>query len=71
MALSEPCVVYIAANEMEALVVKAKLEAAGIPVALQYESAGRVYGLTVNGLAEVKILVPQKFETQARQLLHE
>ena len=38
-----------------AQIFKSKLEAAGIPVLLKYESAGLVFGITVDGLGEVKI----------------
>ena len=38
-------------GELVANVIKSHLESGGIPVLLEYESAGRVYGLTVDGLA--------------------
>ena len=53
------------AGQMPAQVLKSKLEAAGIPVLLEYESAGLVLGLTVNGLGEVRVMVPQEFEQDA------
>jgi hypothetical protein len=51
--------------------MKTHLENEGIPVLLQYESAGIVYGLTVDGLGQVKILVPQEFAEEAAQILEE
>jgi len=36
---------------------------------LSYESAGLVYGLTVDGLGEVKIMVPEHLATRARDIL--
>jgi len=58
-------------GELIARVMKAHLESEGIPVLLQYESAGIVYGLTVDGLGQVKILVPQEFAEEAEQVLKE
>ena len=62
-------VVHIAQGELEANVIKSHLESEGIPVILQYESAGRVFGLTVDGLGEVRILVPQELAEEARQII--
>jgi hypothetical protein len=50
---------------------KSKLEAAGIPVLLKYESAGLVFGITVDGLGEVQILVPAECAAEATALLEE
>ena len=52
-----------------AQIFKSKLEAAGIPVLLQYESAGLVYGITVDGLGAVRIMVPQSYAPEAKALL--
>ena len=52
-------------------VIKAKLEAAGFPVLLDYESIGPVMGLTVDGLGEVRILVSRKDAEEARVLIEE
>jgi len=57
------------AKYMEAQVIKGRLESEGIPVLLSYESAGLVYGITVDGLGEVKIMVPQHLAQEARELL--
>ena len=54
-----------------AQIYKAKLEAAEIPVLLQYESAGLVFGLTVDGLGEVRIMVPEAFAAEAEALLED
>jgi hypothetical protein len=56
---------------LRAQVVKAKLEEAGIPVLLEYESAGPVIGITVDGLGEVRVLVPLRYADQARALIAE
>ena len=52
-----------------AQIYKSKLEAADIPVLLKYESAGLVFGLTVDGLGKVDILVPEPFAAEAEELL--
>lgn len=54
---------------MQAEVVKGRLESAGIPVMLDYESAGRVFGIIVDGLGEVRVLVPDEHAADARELL--
>lgn len=63
--------VYRAFGQLEAQVIKTKLESAGIPVLLKYESAGLVFGLTVDGLGEVQVQVPAQWEDSARELLNE
>lgn len=64
-------VVYSAAGLMKAQVIKAKLEGAGIPVLLDYESVGPVIGITVNGLGQVRVLVPKDCAEDARTLIQE
>jgi len=64
-------VVRIESGYLRASVLKAKLEAAGIPVSLRYESAGPVLGITVNGLGEVRILVPRSLASEAEEVLKE
>lgn len=61
--------VHIAQGELEASVIKSHLESEGIPVMLQYESAGRVFGLTVDGLGEVRVQVPQEFAEEAKRII--
>jgi len=56
-------------GEVTANVLKSHLESKGIPVVLQYESIGRVYGITVDGLGEVSILVPQERIEEARSII--
>ncbi|MCL5959811.1 MAG: DUF2007 domain-containing protein [Chloroflexi bacterium] len=62
-------VAYVTAGEMRAQVVKGLLESEGIPVVLKYESAGRVYGFIVDGLGEVRLLVPESCREKAAELL--
>lgn len=56
-------------GRMVAQVVKSRLEEEGIPVLLQYESAGPVIGLTVDGLGEVKVMVPEEYAEAAREAI--
>ncbi|HEY48543.1 MAG TPA: DUF2007 domain-containing protein [Dehalococcoidia bacterium] len=56
-------------GELQASVIKAHLESEGIPVLLKYDSAGKVFGLTVDGLGEVRILVPQEFAEDAKRII--
>ncbi len=66
-----PVEIYRAANELEAQVIKGRLETEGIPVMLRYEAAGPVFGLSVGALAEVRVLVPAPLAERARQILNE
>lgn len=50
-------------------IYRSKLEAAGIPVMLQYDSVGPVFGITIDGLGEVRIMVPEDYATEAESLL--
>ena len=52
-------------------VMKSKLESRGIPVLLRYDAASVVFGLTVDGLGEVEVLVPGHLAAQARAVLAE
>ena len=61
--------IYRAAGLMQAEIIKGRLESASIPVMLDYESLGRVMGITVDGLGEVRILVPNERADEARELL--
>ena len=61
--------VYRTAGMLQAEVIKGRLESAGIPVMLDYESLGRVMGITIDGLGEVRLLVPDDRAEDARQLL--
>ncbi|MFC1946187.1 DUF2007 domain-containing protein [Chloroflexota bacterium] len=56
-------------GEIAASVLKSHLESEGIPVVLKYESAGRVYGITVNGLGAVRILVPAEHAEKACHII--
>jgi len=62
-------VVYTAQGEVIANVIKSHLESEGIPVLLEYESAGRVFAMTVDGLGKVRILVPKELAEEAKQII--
>lgn len=53
----------------EALIIKSRIEAEGIPVILSYDSAVKLYGITVDGLGEVKVLVPSSFASRVREII--
>ena len=49
--------------------ILAALRANGIPARVVGEALGSVYGLTLDGLGEVVLVVPAEHEAQARELL--
>ncbi len=63
--------VHITQGLLRAQVIKTKLEDAGIPVLLDYESVGPVIGITVDGLGEVRIQVPTRYADEAQTLIKE
>ena len=63
--------VYRSGGMLGAQVVKAKLEAYGIPTMLKYESAGLVFGLTVDGLGMVEVQVPADRAEEAEAIVAE
>jgi hypothetical protein len=69
MSASKQLVTVRTTGYMEAQIIKGRLESEGIPVLLSYESAGLVYGITVDGLGEVKIMVPEHLAEEAKEIL--
>lgn len=65
----EPVVVWMAANQMEADIVKARLESEGIPALIRGEALGSIYGLTTGTLAQRAVLVPAALAEKAETLL--
>ena len=63
--------VYTSTGPLAAEVVKGRLESAGIPAMLKYESVGRTMGLTLDGLGEVQVMVQKEREQEALALLAE
>ncbi|MDX9746328.1 MAG: DUF2007 domain-containing protein [Syntrophales bacterium] len=62
-------VVHVASGLLQANIIKGRLETEGIPVRLSYEAAGKIYAITVAGLGEVRILVPQNTTVLAKEIL--
>lgn len=71
MGGSKPNLVVISTvqGEIAANIIKSHLESEGIPVLLKWESVGRVYGLTADGLGQVSIMVPQEFVEEAKHII--
>ena len=69
MSKKDLITVYTANGQLEAQIIKGHLESEGIPALLCYESAGIVYGLTINGLGQVEIQVPSPLAKDARKIL--
>jgi len=63
-------VVHVVQGILQAQVIKTMLETAHIPVLLDYESVGPIIGITVDGLGEVRVLVPARYADEARTLIH-
>ncbi len=49
--------------------IVAALRGSGIPSRTQGEAVGAIYGLTLDGLGEVSIYVPEEFLEEARSVL--
>ncbi|HUV45888.1 MAG: DUF2007 domain-containing protein [Dehalococcoidia bacterium] len=69
MSTQEQLVAICTARQMEAQIIKGRLESEGIPTLLSYESASLVYGLTIDGLGEIKIMVPAHLAKEAKEIL--
>ena len=61
--------VYKARHEMEAQVIKSLLESYDIPCFLKSNAAPSVHLFTVDGMAEVRILVLDSLADRARKLI--
>jgi len=69
MSAKEQLITICTARQMEAQIIQGRLQSEGVPAILSYESASLVYGLTVDGLGEVKILVPSHLAKEAKEIL--
>jgi len=58
-------------GSLEAEIIKSKLESFQVPVLLHYEAAGRIFGITMDGLGKVKIMVPAALIETAKKILAE
>jgi hypothetical protein len=61
--------VWTAYGEMDAQLIRSVLEGDGIESMLSGESLRLTHGITVDGLAEVKILVRKEDEERAREVI--
>jgi len=64
-------VLLMKTDSVEAEIIREKLEGAGIPVVIQQEAIGKITGLTVDGLGEAEILVPEEFLEVAKEIISE
>ncbi len=55
----------------EGEIIRGKLESAGIEAMLEQEAIGKIYGLTVDGLGEVKVYVHEDDLKEAKKILEE
>jgi hypothetical protein len=69
MSGEKELVTIYTARQMEAHIIKGRLENEGIPALLSYESAGLIYGLTIDGLGEVRVMVPKHLAEEAKKIL--
>ncbi len=58
-------------NYLQAQIVKGHLESEGVPALLRYEGAGLVYGVTVDGLGEACVMVPEALAAEAEAIVSE
>ena len=56
-------------NDSEANLVRSLLESYGIPVTVSSDLTHAVYPLTVDGLGEIRISVPDEFREEATTIL--
>ncbi len=68
---NELVTVYVAQGRLAAEVVRGLLESEHIPAMLAYESIGQIYGLTMDGLGQVQVKVPEPFAEQARAIIQD
>ncbi len=55
----------------EAEIIRGILETNGIEANLEQEAVGKIYGLTTDGLGEVKVYVPKDRVEEAKKVLEE
>jgi hypothetical protein len=61
--------VATASGMTQARIITGRLESEGIATRLRYEAAGSIYAITIDGLGEVRILVPGADWERAKDLL--
>jgi hypothetical protein len=58
-----------ASGMTQANIIAGRLKSEGIETRFRYESAGSIYAITIDGLGEVRILVPAADQERAKELL--
>lgn len=61
--------IYTASGMVEARIISGRLETEGIATRLKYDAAGPIYGITIDGLGEVRIFVSEADELRAKDIL--
>jgi len=61
--------VAAASGMAQANIIAGRLETEGISTRLHYEAAGAIYAITIDGLGEVRILVPVVDWERAKEVL--
>ncbi len=61
--------VYQAAGDMEAQVIKGLLESYGIPCFMKSKAAPSVHTFAVDGMGEVRVMVRESMEEEAKRLI--
>jgi hypothetical protein len=69
MGIKSKLVSVYSGNYLQAQIVKGRLESEGVPALLRYEGAGLIYGITVDGLGEARVMVPEDLAEQAETIL--
>ncbi len=67
--LNEWVIICSVSGMTMAKIITGRLESEDIPTRLRYEAAGPIYAITVDGLGEVRILVPFPEQERARAIL--
>jgi hypothetical protein len=62
-------VVHTASGMTHANIIVGRLETEGIPTRLKYEAVGAIYGITIDGLGKVDVLVAAEWRERARDIL--
>jgi len=58
-------------NYAEAHIIKGLLEFEGIPALIEQEAIGKVYGMTTDGLGQIRVLVSAENKQEAEKILPE
>ena len=61
--------VYRAKGELEAQVIRGLLDSYGIPCLFSSHAASSVHTFAVDGMGEVRVMVPKKVAEKARRLI--